>query len=120
MPRREGEDLIKTAIFLFGVFSFMLIKWVLDFGERRLGPIKGGNVKLEGEAQISRKSTEEEEEAKGGALWIGLEQVVLRDPKRRPWNPPWNERMESSGLPGARFCMEEASSSSLTARPPRF
>jgi hypothetical protein len=51
---------------------------------------------------------------------MGLEQVVVREPKRRPWKPPWKERIDSSGLPGGRFCIDEFSSSSLKARPPRF
>ena len=45
------------------------------------------------------------------SLWMGLERVVDRLPKRRPWNPVLKDKMDMSGAPGALLSMEEVMSS---------
>lgn len=55
------------------------------------------------------------------SLWMGLLRVVERDPKRRPWKPDLNDRMDMCGEPGdLLFIAEEISSAEKsTSGPPR-
>ncbi|KAH3661550.1 hypothetical protein OGAPHI_006398 [Ogataea philodendri] len=46
-------------------------------------------------------------------LWIGLDLVTEPDANSLPWKALANERTASSGLPGAWFSIQEASSSEL-------
>lgn len=42
------------------------------------------------------------------SLWMGLDRVVDRLPKRRPWKPFLKDMMDISGAPGAWLFMEES------------
>ena len=52
-------------------------------------------------------------------LWIYLECVQARDAAVLPWKPPWNERTDRLGVPGAWFIMQDSIATWLKAAPPR-
>lgn len=53
-------------------------------------------------------------------LWMYLEWVQAREAAVRPWKPPWKERTERLGVPGALLIMQDSISSGLKSRPPRI